>query len=62
MVLADFFKIFGHILCILQVSKKPSEVDEVQSGPETEDAQVVLATGAHHGEKTPEGKSRKSQP
>ena len=42
--------------------KKPSEVDEVQSGPETEDAQVVLATGAHHGEKAPEGKSRKTEP
>ena len=49
-------------MTIPSLIKKPGEVDEVQSGPETEDAQVVLATWAHHGEKAPEGKSRKSEP
>ena len=42
--------------------KKPGEVDEVQGGPEAEHPQVVAATGAHHGEKAPEGKSRKTEP
>ena len=62
MVLADFFEIFGDRLRILQVAKKPSEVDEVQGGPEAEKNEVVFATLAHHGEKAPEGKSRKAEP
>jgi hypothetical protein len=62
MVLADFFEIFGDRLRILQVAKKPSEVDEVQGGPEADQNQVVAATRAHHGEKAPEGKSRKAEP
>ena len=49
-------------MTIPSLIKKPGEVDEVQSGPETEDAQVVLATRAHRGEKAPEGKSRKTEP
>ncbi len=42
--------------------KKPSEVDKIQAAPKTEETQVVFATGAHHGKKAPEGKSRKSEP
>jgi len=44
------------------LTKKPGEVDKVQRSPEAEEPQVVVTTGAHHGEKTPEGKSRKAKP
>jgi hypothetical protein len=62
MVLADFFEIFGDRLRILQVAKKPGEVDEVQEGPKGDQNQVVFATRAHHGKEAPEGKRRKAEP
>ncbi len=62
MVLADFFKIFCNRLSVFRVAKKPSEVDEVQGGPEAEQNEVVFATLAHHGEKAPEGEGRKAEP
>ena len=49
-------------MTIPSLIKKPGEVDEVQGSPESEQAQIILATGAHHGEKTPEGKSREAKP
>ena len=62
MVLADFFQIFGDRLRILQITKKPGEVDEVQGGPKGDQNQVVFATLAHHGEKAPKGESGQAQP
>ncbi len=49
-------------MTIPRLSKKQGEVDEVQGGPKGDQNQVVFATRAHHGEKAPEGKSRKSEP
>jgi len=62
MVLADFFKIFCKRLSIFRVAKKPSEVDEVQGGPEADQNQVVFATRAHHGKEAPKGESGQAQP
>ena len=42
--------------------KKPDEIDKIEAPPEPEKNQVVFATLAHHGEKAPEGKSRKAEP
>jgi len=49
-------------MTIAGLIKKTGEVDEVQGGPEADQNQVVFATLAHHGEKAPEGKSRKAEP
>jgi len=43
-------------------AKKPSEIDKINTAPESQQGQVVSAAGAHHGKKTPEGKSRKAEP
>jgi len=49
-------------MSILGLIKKPGEIDEINGGPEGDQNQVVFSTQAHHGEKAPEGKSRKSEP
>jgi len=60
--LTNFAQILLHCVGGLFAIKKPGEVDEVQGSPETEQAQIILATRPHHGEKAPKGKSREAKP
>jgi hypothetical protein len=46
----------------MSISKKPGQIGQIEATPKTEQNQVVFATLAHHGEKAPEGKSRKAEP
>ena len=60
--LTDFAQILLHCVGSLFAIKKPGEVDKVQGSPETEQAQIILATRPHHGEKAPERKSCEAEP
>jgi hypothetical protein len=43
-------------MTISALYKKPNEIDKIEPSPDAKQNQVVFATGAHHGEKTPKGK------
>jgi len=51
-----------HGLTISGLYKKPNEIDKIEPPPDAKQNQVVFATRTHHGEKAPEGKSRKAEP
>jgi hypothetical protein len=49
-------------MTISALYKKPGQIGQIEAAPKGEEDQVVFATGAHHWEKAPEGKSREAKP